>query len=1109
MFKIFRKIILFLIEIIERYEYRNLKLDQQNELKKVINIIPTNGLYVESDYGFVPVEEINLTQPYNMNVVELEDGNYLECADSHIVYCKGHIEKFVNELSCDDYIITKQGLSKVKTIKKTKHHISMFDLTIDGPEPSYYTNNILSHNTVSAAIVLLHFVLFNNDKGVMIVANKGKTVIEIIRKIKDIYKLLPFYLKKGVVNWNEKSITFDNGCRIQSENRTKEPSIGFTIDFLYLDEFAKVPENIVEAYYGAVVPTVSSISNSKIVITSTPDGFNLFHRLLTDAERDIDDPLKSQYEAMRVYWHQVKGRMDVKLFPLKYKLKEYKITEEELLEELHKLKFNMYEKEENNRLYHYIKWSVNDDRTSISEIRQLRIRNIPITEICVITNWKEEETKLIGGESMFNQEYDLQFVTGDKLLFDTDQMTRFKQDSKEFQYVQFNKLDKKLTLPYNQMKWIKGRPDLFTPEKMKDYHIVASVDLGEGLGQDYSVLNIFRLMPKPKELIESTYRKLSGVYEYFYLEQIGMCRVNNWSIQEFGELFYMVMFELFDSEKSKVVLEYNTYGATFLSELTKIFDGEHDYSTGIFLRYKHRKDDKQFKIGMKITGGENEASKKLLVKELQRSVKKQMIKLHNDININEITKFTKKETTGGNFTYKCDGGHDDCLLPDTQIKTITGYKKIKDIVVGDFVLTHLGNYKEVTNTIVKEFNGDMYKVKYKGQIPLDITYNHPIYSASIINKYQKKKNNYIREWITPDKLVKNKNYCVNIKEKLDKENKNNEIQHTDLYENNKFASNKNIKLKKIILDKKFSKFLGLFLADGNCYKPNETTYRISLAFNKNHINLINEMKDYLESIGLSVVERYINENGLTLTTHSKTLYELLIKCYDNETKEKILPEFALQLNKDLKHVLDYWIIGDGWKVNRKNRESHVIGCSTSIQLILSMKDIATSLGKTTTLTKHKRHRYKVKTKDQYWLSIYDNKPERCSLKQVSDYEIISNLDYSKKYHYSGLTYNIEVKDDNSYVANGIVVHNCVMTLVSLSSVFSHVQYKNLIEDYINNNLTTEEKNVIDKYAYHKSEDKVNYDITKKMHKNVYKNGNKKPPRRKQTGFVPWKSSPWN
>ena len=95
----------------------------------------------------------------------------------------------------------------------------MFDITVNGPEPSYYTNNILSHNTVSAAIVILHFVLFNNDKGVMIVANKSQTVIEIIDKIKSIYKYLPFFLKRGIVNWNQKAITFDNGCRIKSENR--------------------------------------------------------------------------------------------------------------------------------------------------------------------------------------------------------------------------------------------------------------------------------------------------------------------------------------------------------------------------------------------------------------------------------------------------------------------------------------------------------------------------------------------------------------------------------------------------------------------------------------------------------------------------------------------------------------------------------------------------------------------------------------------------------------------------------------------------------------------------------------------------------------------------
>jgi len=565
--------------------------------------------------------------------------------------------------------------------------------------------------TVSAAIVLLHFSLFNNDKGIMIVANKGKTVQEIIRKIKDIYKLVPFFLKKGVLNWNEKSITFENGCRIQTENRTKEPSIGFTIDFLYLDEFAKVPDNIVESYYGAVVPTVSSINNSKIVITSTPDGFNLFHKLLTDAERDIEDPLKNMYTAMRVYWHQVKGRMDIKMLPLAYKLREYDISLEDIIEELKSIGYNIFEKKIDKRVYQYITYDPDDDKTKIEEVRRIRLGNIPLTELFVITNWKEEETKLIGGENMFNQEYDLQFVTGDKLLFDSETMNKFKQDSVQFDWVQFNKLDRMLTLPYNQMKWIKGRPDLFDPSKMKDYHVVAAVDLGEGLGQDYSVLNIFRLMPKSKELIEKTHEKLSNVYEYFYLEQIGMARINNWSITEFAELFYCVMFELFDVEKCKCVLEYNTYGATFLSELPKIFEGKHNYSTGIFLRYKHRKDDPQLKIGMKITGGENEAAKKILVKSLQDSVRKSLIKLHNDMNINEITVFTKKETASGNFTYSCESGHDDTVMTLVSLSSVFSHVQYKNMIE-DFMSKLQGEQKSVIEKYAYNKNNED-KVNYE------------------------------------------------------------------------------------------------------------------------------------------------------------------------------------------------------------------------------------------------------------------------------------------------------------------------------------------------------------------------------------------------------------
>ncbi|MCK9417052.1 terminase family protein, partial [Candidatus Dojkabacteria bacterium] len=953
-----------------------------------------------------------------------------------------------------------------------------------------------------------HYCLFNNEKGVMIVANKGKTVIEIIRKIKDIYKLLPFYLKKGILNWNEKSIAFDNGCRIQSENRTKEPSIGFTIDFLYLDEFAKVPSNIIEPYYSAVVPTVSAINNSKIVITSTPDGFNMFHKLLIDAERDIEDPLKGMYEPMRVYWYQVKGRMDVKLLPLAYKLKEHNFTVEQIKEELEKIGYILYEKKENNKTYIYITWDVNDLKTDIAEVRRLRLSGMPLSELCLITNWKEDETKLIGGEHLFNQEYNLHFVTGDKLLFDTDQMNKFKTDSTEFEYVQFSKLDQKLHMPYNSLKWIKNRPDLFSPANMKKYHIVASIDLGEGLGQDYSVLNIFRLMPKNKEEIELTAERLGNVHEYFYLEQIGLFRVNNWSVAEFAELFYLVMFELFDVEKSKVVLEYNTYGATLISELPKIFEGNHNYSSGIFLRYKHRKDDDKVKIGIKVTGGENEASKKLLVKDLQGAVKKNLIKLHNDININEISLFTKKETASGNFTYKCQSGHDDCLLPDTWIKTDIGYKKIKDIKIDDLVLTHLGNYKKVTNICIKNFNGDMYKVKFKGQAELDITYNHPIY----VNTFDKNKEHFDKmSWCLPGDLKHKVHKSINIIDKYGKNIKKT-IKYQDLFEKHSLCAESNIKIKNIILDDDFAKFLGLFLADGNCYKPNKNAYRISIAFNKNQIDLINEMKSYFEKLGLKYQEIYQNGNAYSLRTSNKTLYELLIHCYDFETKEKVLPYYAKYLGEDLKYVLEYWLKGDGWtQKGRNNRKNSVIGCSTSLQLALSMRDIATSIGKNTLITKNKRKRYDVICKDQYWVTIYDERPKSSSLTKISDFEISSHLDYIKKYNYKGITYNLEVEDDNSYVANGIVVHNCIMSTVSLASAFSHVQYKNLIENMIENELSAEIRKYILDFSNKKTNDmKQDYEMTNKNFNKVYKNksGFSKSGYNKN-GFSPWKTSPWD
>lgn len=569
----------------------------------------------------------------------------------------------------------------IQLIKLREYQKKIIDLYINNKYSILMASRQVG-KTISAAIVILWYALFNNDKNIMIVANKGNTVKEIIRKIKEIYKHLPFYLKKGVLVWNERSIVFENGCRIMTENRTKEPSIGFTIDFLYLDEFAKVPSNIINYYYASVIPTVSSVENSKVIITSTPDGFNLFYDLLTNAERDEDDPLKNNYTALRVYWYEVPGRLDTKIKPILKNLKKYNITHDDIIKYIDNLNLSYYTKNNDPNII-FIKYDKNDIKTHINEIRKLSIKynneTIPLSELCIITNWKEEEIKLIGSEEMFNQEYDIQFITSNKLLFDSDTLYNMKQDSKKFKFIQFDLLNEKLPFSYNQLKWIDDE-EIFSVEKMKKYYIFASIDLSEGLNQDYTVLNIFKIRLKPENIIENNYKKYNSIYDYFQVEQIGLFRSNIHSIKECAELFYLLFFELFDPEKVNVVLEYNTYGSTLLSEMRNVFNGENEYTDAIFLRYKHKKDDIVTRIGIKINSGENEASKKMLVKDFQNAIKNDRIKIYNDININEITLFTKQETSNGNFTYKCESGNDDTVMTLITLSSIFNNIRFKEIV---------------------------------------------------------------------------------------------------------------------------------------------------------------------------------------------------------------------------------------------------------------------------------------------------------------------------------------------------------------------------------------------------------------------------------------------
>jgi hypothetical protein len=156
--------------------------------------------------------------------------------------------------------------------------------------------------TTSAAVILWH-VLFNESYTIAILANKLSTAREILSRVQRAYENLPMWLQQGVIVWNKTSIELENGSQIIASSTASSAIRGYSINFLYLDEFAFVPRNIQDDFFTSVYPTIISGTNTKVVITSTPNGFDLFYKIWINSVEN-----RNEYSNFMVNWWDVPGR---------------------------------------------------------------------------------------------------------------------------------------------------------------------------------------------------------------------------------------------------------------------------------------------------------------------------------------------------------------------------------------------------------------------------------------------------------------------------------------------------------------------------------------------------------------------------------------------------------------------------------------------------------------------------------------------------------------------------------------------------------------------------------------------------------------------------------
>lgn len=286
-------------KILTKIIYFILRLLNDEGDKKLIKSYMLDDIYVKSEEGWSLAGYIHQTQPFDVYELRTTKGLRLRCADHHLIYNINMEPVRVSDLKYLDKIQTEYGLDSVLYVRKLYKSVNMCDMTVFNTNESYYTNNILSHNTTTSSLFLLHYSCFNVDKNALVLGNKRRTAIEILDKIKKIYLELPFFLKPGIYKWNESEIVFDNGCRIMAEATTINSGIGFTFHCVLADEFAHIPPNILDSFYNNLFPTITA-GKAKFIITSTQNGYNLFYRLYKAAEAGEND-----YKPFKTDWWEV------------------------------------------------------------------------------------------------------------------------------------------------------------------------------------------------------------------------------------------------------------------------------------------------------------------------------------------------------------------------------------------------------------------------------------------------------------------------------------------------------------------------------------------------------------------------------------------------------------------------------------------------------------------------------------------------------------------------------------------------------------------------------------------------------------------------------------
>ncbi len=147
----------------------------------------------------------------------------------------------------------------------------------------------------SYALYLLYWISReeNKDKNVYVVSHNYHQALLIKKELRELSKKIFLTIEID----SEKYIKYENGVTVKFFKLHKHFYITDTVDLAICIDVAEVQNFVFMNFYKHLYPSLSAKKDSKLIISSQPNGFNLFHKLFTDAENEINS-----MKALRLYY---------------------------------------------------------------------------------------------------------------------------------------------------------------------------------------------------------------------------------------------------------------------------------------------------------------------------------------------------------------------------------------------------------------------------------------------------------------------------------------------------------------------------------------------------------------------------------------------------------------------------------------------------------------------------------------------------------------------------------------------------------------------------------------------------------------------------------------